>query len=225
VCGRFALFHDAATLADYLPIERIAFSSQPRYNIASTQAVAAVLCLPEESGRTLDLLQWGLVPFWAKDLRMGSRMINARAETAAQKPAYRAAFKRRRCLLPASGYYEWKKQPHGKTPHYFSMADGRPFGIAGLWEKWNSPDDELLHTCSILTTEASPGVAAIHHRMPVILSADTQLCWLKTDPEDRTQIQSLLKPYPRDDLQAHPVSTQINAATWDDPSCIDPMLN
>ena len=135
MCGRFALFHDAASLTNYIPIERVAVSLQPRYNIAPTQAVAAVLCLPEEPGRTLDVLQWGLVPFWAKDARMGSRMINARAETAAEKPAYRVAFKRRRCLLPASGYYEWKKQPHGKTPHYFSMADGRPFSMAGLWEE------------------------------------------------------------------------------------------
>ena len=111
MCGRFALFHDAATLTEYLPVERIAFPPQPRYNIARTQAVAAILCLPQESGRTLDVLrwdvlQWSLVPFWANDVRMGSRMINARA-----------AFKRRRCVLPASRYYEWKKQPHGKTPH------------------------------------------------------------------------------------------------------------
>ena len=105
------------------------------------------------------------------------------------------------------------------------MVDGRPFGMAGLWEEWNSPDGELLHTCSILTTEASPGIAAIHHRMPVILGAEAQLCWLEADPEDRTQIQYLLKPYPRDDLQAHPVSTQMNAAKWDDPSYIEPVLN
>jgi len=105
------------------------------------------------------------------------------------------------------------------------MADGRSFSIAGLWEEWNSPDSELLHTCSILTTEASPGVAAIHHRMPVILGADAQFSWLETDPEDRTQLQSLLKPYPRDDLYPHPVSTQMNAATWDDPNCIEPILN
>ena len=208
MCGRFVLFHDAATLAEYLPVERVAFSPQQRYNIAPTQAVAAVLCLPEESGRTLNVLQWGLVPFWAKDVRMGSRMINTQAETAAQKPAYRTAFKRRRCLLPASGYYEWKKQPHGKTPHYISMADGRPFGMAGLWEEWNSPDSELLHTCSVLTTEASTEVAAIHRRMPVILGADAQLCWLEADPENRIQLQSLFKAYLRDD-----------------PSCIEPMLN
>ena len=104
MCGRFTLFHDAASLTNYIPIERVAVSFQPRYNIAPTQAVAAVMCFPEERRRTLDVLQWGLVPFWAKDARMGSRMINARAETAAQKPEYRAAFKRRRCLLPASGY-------------------------------------------------------------------------------------------------------------------------
>lgn len=224
MCGRFALFHDATSLTKHVPIERVAVSLQPRYNIAPTQAVAAVLSLPEEPGQTLDVLQWGLVPFWAKDARMGSRMINARSETAAEKPAYCAAFKRRRCLLPASGYYEWKKQPHGKTPHYFSMADGRPFSMAGLWEEWNSPDGELLHTCSILTTEASPGVAPIHHRMPVILDADAQLRWLTTDPEDRIQLQNQLKPYLRDDLRAHPVSTQMNAAAWDDPSCIEPVL-
>ncbi len=225
MCGRFALYHDRATLAEHLYVCDIAVEFQPRYNIAPTQAVAAVLNPPERSEPVLDALQWGLVPFWAKDDRIGSRMINARAETVAEKPAYRAAFKRRRCLLPASGYYEWKKQENGKTPHYISMADGRPIAMAGLWEEWNSPEGELLHTCTIITTEASKRVAPVHHRMPAILDDASQRRWLETDPDERAALQALLVPYDGDDLQFYPVSTQVNAAQWDDSACIEPVLN
>lgn len=225
MCGRFALYHDSATLSQHLPVDAIETDLQPRYNIAPTQGVAAVLSLPERPGPALDVLQWGLVPFWAKDARIGNRMINARAETAAEKPAYRAAFKRRRCLVPASGYYEWKQQPHGKTPHYFSLLDGRPFAMAGLWEEWNSPDGELLHTCTLLTVEASRQVAPFHHRMPVILTPAAQQSWLEADPEDRAGLESLLQPYEGGDLRIYPVSPQMNAAQWDDPSCIEPVMS
>ncbi len=225
MCGRFALYHDRSSLVDHLAVDRVAVEFKPRYNIAPTQAVTAVLRHPEQPEPVLDALQWGLVPFWAKDAKIGSRLINARAETVGEKPAYRAAFKRRRCLVAASGYYEWKKQENGKTPFYFSMRDNRPFAMAGLWEEWHSPDGELLHTCTLITTQANTYVAAIHHRMPVILAPPQQLAWLNTDPEDRTRLESLLHPYTGDDLSAHPVSTQVNAATWDDPSCIEQVIN
>lgn len=225
MCGRFALYHDRAALTKHLYVRQVAVEFQPRYNIAPTQAVAAVLRPPERDEPVLDALQWGLVPFWAKDARIGSRMINARAETVAEKPAYRAAFKRRRCLLPASGYYEWKKQENGKTPHYVSMVDGRPFAMAGLWEEWNGPDGELLHTCTIITTEASQRIAPVHHRMPAILDDAAQRRWLEADPDDRSALQDLLAPYDGADLHFHPVSTQVNAAQWDDPKCIEPALN
>jgi putative SOS response-associated peptidase YedK len=220
MCGRFALYHDRSALVEHLAVEQVAVEFKPRYNIAPTQAVNAVLRHPEQPQPVLDALQWGLVPFWAKDAKIGSRMINARAETVAEKPAYRAAFKRRRCLVAASGYYEWKKQENGKTPFYFSMRDGRPFAMAGLWEEWHSPDGELLHTCTLITTQANEYVASFHHRMPVILNLPQQLSWLNADPEARSTLEALLVPYTADDLSAHAVSTQVNVATWDDPNCI-----
>lgn len=221
MCGRFALYHDRHALVEHLAVEQVAVEFKPRYNIAPTQAVAAVLRHPEQPQPVLDALQWGLVPFWAKDAKIGSRMINARAETAAEKPAYRAAFKRRRCLVAASGYYEWAKRPNGKTPFYFFMRDKRPFAMAGLWEEWHSPDGELLHTCTLITTQANAYVGDFHHRMPAILNPPQQLAWLNTDPEDRAALENLLVPYAGDDLSAHPVSTQVNTATWDEPSCIE----
>jgi putative SOS response-associated peptidase YedK len=225
MCGRFALYHDGAAITQHLAVQQIAVEFKPRYNIAPTQAVAAILQHPEQSEPVLDALQWGLVPFWAKDAKIGNRMINARAETVAEKPAYRAAFKRRRCLIAASGYYEWKKQGNGKTPYYFSMRGSRPFAMAGLWEEWHSPDGELLHTCTLVTTQANATVSAIHHRMPVILTLPQQRVWLDTDPENRTELENLLHSYEGDDLSAHPVSTQVNVATWDTPSCIEEVAN
>jgi putative SOS response-associated peptidase YedK len=223
MCGRFALHHEGTTIKRHLDVEHIAIEFKPRYNIAPSQAISAVFQHPERGDPVLDALQWGLVPFWAKDPKIGSRMINARAETVAEKPAYRAAFKRRRCLLPVSGYYEWKKDPSGKMPHYLYMEDGRPFALAGLWEEWNSPEGELLHTCTIITTEACAAVAPVHHRMPAILTLQEQQAWLATASEEAAELQALLHPYAGDDLYYHAVSPQVNAASFDAPACIDPL--
>lgn len=219
MCGRFALYHSAAQLSERFSIERIVVDLPPRYNVAPTQPVAVVV---QPSQRHLEAFKWGLVPFWAKDPKIGNRMINARAETLAEKPAYRAALKRRRCLIPASGFFEWKKAEKEKIPHYIHLADDRPFAMAGLWEEWTSPADELLHTCTIITTQANDFMTPIHHRMPVILSSAAQETWLDPSLEDPSELVSLLQPYPDDDLTAHPVSKQVNKPVYDAPDCIEP---
>ena len=220
MCGRFALHHSAAQLAERFSIERIVVDLPPRYNVAPTQPVAVVV---QPSQRHLEAFKWGLVPFWAKDPKIGNRMINARAETLAEKPAYRAALKRRRCLIPASGFFEWKKAEKEKIPHYIHMADDYPFAMAGLWEEWTSPADEILHTCTIITTQANAFMTPIHHRMPVILDPESQSAWLDPSQEDPAVLTSLLQPYPDDHLTAYPVSKQVNKPINDTPDCIEPM--
>ena len=222
MCGRFVLHHTIETLFEELAIDQTRIEIGPRYNIAPTQLVAVVLDGKQEQSRTLDAHKWGLLPFWAKDQKMGSRMINARAETVAEKPAFRAALRYRRCLIPTSGYYEWQKTDAGKVPHYLHMADNRPFAMAGLWEEWTSPEEEIVRSCTIITTEANKFAAQIHHRMPVILDQAGQSAWLDNSLENPTEITVPLIPYTNDDMAAHPVSTRVNTATFEDPSCIDP---
>ena len=221
MCGRFVLHHEIEPLFEALSIEQTRIEIGPRYNIAPTQLVAVVLDGKQEKGRTLDALKWGLVPFWAKDQKMGSRMINARAETVADKPAFRAALRYRRCLIATSGYYEWQKTDDGKVPHYLHRTDNRPFAMAGLWEEWTSPEEEIVRSCTIITTEANAFAKQIHHRMPVILDEVGQSAWLDDSLESPAEITSTLVPYPHDTLSAHPVSTRVNTATFEDPSCIE----
>ena len=220
MCGRFTLHAEDITLHREMAVENARIKLSPRYNIAPTQLVAAVV--QEAQGRTIDAFRWGLVPFWAKDLKIGNHMINARAETIASKPSFKAALKRRRCLIPASGYYEWQKTDDGKVPHYLHMLDGRPFAMAGLWEEWTSPEEEIVCSCTIITTEANDFAAAIHHRMPVVLDATAQSAWLDPDCDDPAQLTPLLVPCAADAMAAHPVSTRVNVATCEDPACIEP---
>jgi putative SOS response-associated peptidase YedK len=219
MCGRFVLHHETDTLCETLAVEQATIDVQPRYNIAPTQPVAVVRQRGQD--RALDALKWGLVPFWAKDPKIGNRMINARAESIAEKPSFKAALRRRRCLIPASGYYEWQKTDDGKIPHYLYMEDGRPFAMAGLWEEWTSPEEEILQTCTIITTEANAFAARIHHRMPVILASAEQATWLDSTCDDPADLLPLLTPHSADDMSAHPVSTRVNAASFEDPSCIE----
>ena len=219
MCGRYTQLMtwrelvELYRLTDDLP----ALNLPARYNVAPTQAVPAVRL--EDGGRRLVRLRWGLVPSWAKDLKIGAQMINARAETVAEKPAFRGAFKARRCLFPASGFYEWQKGPAGKQPFYVTLADG-PMTFAGLWEAWRSPEGETVESCCILTTEANAAIAEIHHRMPVILSPDAFKAWL--DPaREAAQLQALLRPYPADETQARPVSSRVNSVRNDDAACLD----
>ena len=180
---------------------------EPRYNIAPTQYIAAIRD-SEEDGRELAMLRWGLVPFWAKDPSIGNRMINARAETVAEKPAYRAAYRRRRCLVLADGFYEWHKEGSGKTPYYISAANGAPFAFAGLWENWQSKDsDETIQSATLITTAANDYLSSLHHRMPVILETGTADRWLAGDNE---LIEFVAKHGP--ELKAWPVDRRVNNA-------------
>jgi putative SOS response-associated peptidase YedK len=195
----------------------------PRYNIAPTQPVAAIR-LDESGERELTYFQWGLIPSWAKDLTIGSRMINARAETAAEKPSFRAAFKRRRCLLPASGFYEWQKTGDGKQPIFVRPAGDDLFGLAGLWEIWRDAEGSELQTCTILTTAPNDLMEPIHNRMPAIIEPDDYSMWL--DPGDRPEDGlHLLRPYPPELMAAYAVSTAVNNPRNEGRQLVEPILN
>ncbi len=222
MCGRFTLVVSPEQLQTAFPwIGESANQVQPRYNIAPTQPVAVI---PNREPRKLDHFVWGLIPSWAKDPKMGSRMINARAEGVAEKPSFRAAFRRRRCLIPATGFYEWQKNPgqKSKTPMYIQLKSGSPFAFAGLWEDWRSPDGSQVLSCTIITTEPNSFMAPIHNRMPVILPPDAYDTWLAIGEVERGALQSLLKPYPAEEMTAFPVSTLVNSPANDLPQCILP---
>jgi putative SOS response-associated peptidase YedK len=205
--------------------------SVPRYNIAPTQPIAAIR-LAEDGQRELTFFHWGLIPSWAKDVKIGSRMINARSETVTEKPSFRAAFKRRRCLIPADGFYEWQKQTNGKQPMFIRPAEGeeqpglslpkRPFALAGLWEVWRDPDGSALQSCTILTTTPNELMAPIHNRMPVIIEPEDYDLWLNPEP-DPEQGLHLLRPYPAEKMTAYPVSTVVNNPRNETPDCIQPI--
>jgi len=205
MCGRFAFYSPAEATAALFGVSATP-DVEPRYNIAPTQYIAAVRDAGDD-GRELVMLRWGLVPFWAKDASIGNRMINARAETVADKPAYRAAYRRRRCLVLSDGFYEWHLEGSGKTPYYLSLASGEPFAFAGLWESWHDRDrDESLETATILTTDADAFVARLHKRMPVILEAGAGDRWI--GGEDITALLEAGAP----SLRAWPVDRRVNNA-------------
>ena len=222
MCGRFTLRTPAHALAEAFGVE-VRANLQARYNIAPSQDIAAIRVAPEEGGCELVMLRWGLVPHWASDAAMGNRMINARAETVAHKPAFRAAFRQRRCLIAADGFYEWRKTPDGsKQPYFIHRADHAPFAFAGLWERWQLPGDEALETCAIITTEANPTLAPIHHRMPVILAAQDHDAWLDPGAPPGDGLAALLRPAPSGAVVAQAVGRHVNNARNDGPACIEP---
>lgn len=221
MCGRFTLTSPDSGIAtqfsllDLPPLE-------PRYNIAPTQPVAAVRLSAEGSARELVMLQWGLVPFWAKDPQIGSRLINARAETAAEKPAFRDALRKRRCLVLADGFYEWQTQNGGKQPFYFRLRDGAAFGFAGLWERWQGPLG-AIESCTLITTDANDLMRSVHDRMPVILHQRDHDLWLDRGIRQSDLLLPLLRPYPSGEMIAYPVSRRVNSPANDDPQCIEPL--
>ena len=217
MCGRYTLSTPAGRLAEEFQLDSTV-EIPPSYNIAPTQQVAAVL--EDEGGRRLEMLRWGLVPSWGDDPDIGARMINARSETAPEKPSFRRAFRGRRCLIATDGFYEWKRENGGKQPYYFHMQDGRPFAFAGLWESWDKGGGELL-TCTILTTRANSVLQGIHDRMPVILPHDAYNAWLDPDA-DREELGELMIPYPGDGLETYPVSRFVNSPRNNDERCIEP---
>jgi putative SOS response-associated peptidase YedK len=221
MCGRFTLTVSPEQLQDQFGlVEPPPADLVPRYNIAPSQAVAVVTNSEE---RKLEIFQWGLIPSWAKDPKIGNKLINARAETLAEKPSFRTALKRRRCLVVADGFYEWKKDGARKIPMYITMEDGRPFGFAGLWEVWQPPDGSLLKTCTIITTEPNALTEQIHNRMPAILPPEAYDAWLKPGELPAEQVLPLLRPYDARRMKATPVSTRVNKPDFDSPECILPL--
>ena len=213
MCGRFTLTSDPAELQGHFGFlseftDSEFFDHGPRYNIAPTQDV---LTVTNDGQRRGELMRWGLVPFWAKDLKAGARMINAVGETVSTKPAFKAALRKRRCLVLANGFYEWQKNGKRRLPTYIYPESGEPLAFAGLWETWKSPEGLVIRSCTIITTSANSFIEPLHTRMPVILSDETQALWLDPLTEDTTNLEPLLIPAPEEFLTSHPVSETVNS--------------
>lgn len=263
MCGRYTLTDPGAELLRHFQLDSLPPDYRPRYNIAPTQQVLAVIA--GDKGRRAGYLRWGLIPSWAKDPSIGSRMINARGETVAEKPSFRTALRRRRCLIPADGFYEWQARNGRKQPIRFTAKDGAVFAFAGLWESWRPagpspqagpdrrgsdrgiadraatdrtgvnrtdsaaetgppPPEEVIHTCTIITTDANEFVRPVHHRMPVIISPDDYDLWLDREIDDAEAVLPLLKGAPEDALQMYEVSVFVNSARNESPQCIAPLV-
>jgi putative SOS response-associated peptidase YedK len=221
MCGRYSITTAPEAMRRLFRIEGPLLNIEPRYNLAPTQ-LAPVIRPRTEGGNELAMMRWGLVPSWSKKGPVsGFTMINARAETVADKPAYRAAFRERRCLVPADGFYEWKKLGREKQPYRFTMADVAPFAFAGLWESWRDPTGGSLLSFTIIVTVANALVSTVHDRMPVILAAGQADAWLAGG--SREAMLALLQPFPADRMAAKPVSRRVNSAANDDPGVIEPM--
>lgn len=224
MCGRFTLTKDIKQLAEQfdvpLPTSVTAFT--PRFNIAPTQNVIVVT---EEGHRQMVQMRWGLIPSWAKDPSIGNRIINARAETLAAKPSFRLALRKRRCLIPADGFYEWQQMGNVKQPVCIRLRSKRPFGFAGLWDTWTSPQNEFIQSCTIITTEPNALLKQIHDRMPAILTTEAANMWLDPKIMEPSVLLPLLKPYPSSEMQYYPVSTMVNSPKTDRPECMAPLAH
>lgn len=220
MCGRYAFFSPAEAVRRVFGVIELP-DLDTRYNIAPTQAVPVVR-EPEPGKRECAMLHWGLVPGWAKEKSIGNRMINARAETLAERPAFRRAYKRRRCIVLADGWYEWQPGASGKQPWFIRATDGAPLGFAGLWERWRDPaGGETLDSCTIITTDASIALAEIHDRMPAVLAPTTYAAWLDPTEEDGVALARLLGPAPATMLEAYPVGRRVNDPRHQGPELIE----
>ena len=222
MCGRFVLVSPFTLIAERFRIRDGNGDLKPRYNIAPGQDILAVVF--EEGTRRLSRFRWGLIPSWADGPSTGNRMINARAETVAEKPSFRSAFNKRRCLIVADGFYEWRRQGKRKSPVYVSMKFQKPFGFAGLYEIWHSPEGREIRSCTIITTEANDLLRPVHDRMPVIMHKENEDDWL-VDPavHDKDRLLALLRPYPAGEMKVYDVSPRVNTPANDSPDNIKPL--
>ncbi len=214
MCGRFAQIDSEDKVMSAFNILQSEMILEPRYNICPSQRIPVII--QKHGLRTLEMREWGLIPFWAKEPKP---MINARAETAAEKPSFRNALRERRCLIPASGYFEWAKEEGQKNPYYIRLKDSTPFAFAGLWEEWTSTEGEIRRTCVILTIVANSLMQKIHHRMPVILTPSRGALWLELS-EVGVSPEKLLRPFPSDKMEAWRVSRKVNVPSFDNPDCL-----
>lgn len=221
MCGRFTLTADPADLQAAFPNFSFPLQYAPRYNIAPGQPI---MVIANAAPHRADFFVWGLVPSWAKDPSIGSRMINARAETLAEKPSFRGPLKYKRCLILADGFYEWKavEGEKVKIPYFIRLASGKPFAFAGLWDEWHAPDGGQVRSAVIITTTPNTLMSALHNRMPVILSEPDYTLWLDPAPRAAADLLPLLRPYPADAMHAYPVSTLVNSPANDRPECVLP---
>jgi putative SOS response-associated peptidase YedK len=223
MCGRFVGYRNLDELNTFFPIDKAACEVTSNFNVAPSQEI---LTIYKQHGKSwLDKSHWGLVPFWAKDISIGNKMINARAESVAKKPSFRNAFKKRRCMIIADGFYEWKGEKGRKQPMFITLPDKNPFAFAGLWETWNKRDDKdsIYKSCTIITTQSSDSIRDIHQRMPVILKPQVYESWLDPDNQDVVELENILKNEIITELSSYPVSTQVNSIRNNDPSCIEPI--
>ena len=222
MCGRFTLAATSETLTETFPGFEMPDELSPRYNVTPSQQV---LVVPNTGENKVEFFKWGLIPSWAKDPTIGNRMINARSETLSEKPSFRTAYRRRRCLVLADGFYEWCREPEGraKTPIYIRLQSGAPFAFAGLWEVWRPPEDDTpVLSCTIITCPPNSLIETIHRRMPVVLEPEAYDLWLDTQDGPPDRLNELLKPYPAEEMTAYPVSRLVNQPRNDSPDCIQP---
>jgi putative SOS response-associated peptidase YedK len=221
MCGRYVVktpVLELATMFDLMDVPALT----PRFNVAPTQMVPVVRLKPETKKRELVMLKWGLIPAWAKDAAIANQMIMARADTVADKPAFRDAFRRRRCLMVADGFYEWQKTNGKKQPYFIGLKDQSPFAFAGLWERWKNPEGDAVESCALITTDANHVVKPIHDRMPVILQRQDYETWLDLEIQDTMALQKFLQPYPVEAMMAYPVSSFVNDPRNEASRCLDP---
>jgi putative SOS response-associated peptidase YedK len=221
MCGRFALYRNLEEIQEEFNIQQVRWQPAPSYNVAPTQGVAVVV--QRDDGNSLEQMRWGLIPAWAKDPAIGSRMINARSETLSQKPSFKRPLKSQRCLVIADGFFEWAKTEQGKVPMFIRPKSPRPFGFAGLYDVWVSPQGESIASCTIVTTRANDFMQPIHDRMPLILPKSQEAVWLEPSTPHIEEWLSALAPYPGNDMEAYEVSRRVNSPQNNSPECIQPV--
>lgn len=221
MCGRFSLTLDILELQEAFPWVDFGFDFKSRYNIAPSQYSPVV---PNNTEKKAQLFRWGLIPPWAKDPKISYKMINARAETLAEKPSYRKAYQQQRCLVLADGFYEWKKEGKSKAPFFIRMKSGLPFAFAGIWEKWQAPNQEIVFSFSVITTKPNSMLASIHQRMPVILPSSAYDLWLDSKIQSSDSLNKVLQPYPSNDMEIIQVSRIVNSPSNDSSECIKPIV-